>query len=279
MNNSMVDWRDSGKRLLAKNKEFSHLLDWLKDAPGLAIAFSGGADSTFLVAAALIAGVKSVLPVTVVSDFFTAGEKERVNRLGQYLGITPVFVPANILDEARVTRNTDRRCYFCKLFLFSRVMEEAKKHGIHTLLHGANLDDLKEFRPGMDAAQKLGFKTPLVEAGFSKEQIRACSKILGLETWNLPAQSCLATRIPQGDIITKEKLVKIERAETCLHGLGFGQVRVRCHGDLARIEADPVELHRFVEPDVRQEIIQTFKRAGFYSVCLDLAGYAPASGV
>nr|WP_320017431.1 ATP-dependent sacrificial sulfur transferase LarE [uncultured Desulfobacter sp.] len=255
---------------MAGNKEFSLLLNLLKDAPGLAIAFSGGADSAFLLAAALIAGVKSVLPVTVVTDFFTAGEKERVVRLGQYIGITPVFVPANILDEARVTRNTDRRCYFCKLFLFSRVMEVAKKHGIHTLLHGANLDDLKESRPGMDAARELGFKTPLVDAGFSKEQIRACSKILGLETWNLPAQSCLATRIPQGDIITKEKLVKVERAETCLHGLGFGQVRVRCHGDLARIEAAPAELHRFVDPDVRQEIVQTFKRAGFYSVCLDL---------
>lgn len=276
----MVNWRNSGKRLLAGNKNFFHLLDLLKDTPGLAIAFSGGADSAFLVAAALIAGVKSVLPVTVISDFFTAGEKERVIRLSQYLGITPIFVTANILDEARVTRNTDRRCYFCKLFLFSRVMEVAKKHGVRTLLHGANMDDLKEFRPGMDAARELGFKTPLVEAGFSKEQIRASSKILGLETWNLPAQSCLATRIPQGDIITKEKLVKIERAETCLHGLGFGQVRVRCHGgDIARIEAEPGDLNRFVEPDVRQEIVQTFKRAGFYSVCLDLDGYAPASGV
>jgi len=279
MNNSMVNLRDSGKRLLAGNKEFSLLLNLLKDAPGLAIAFSGGADSAFLLAAALIAGVKSVLPVTVVSDFFTAGEKERVVRLGQYMGINPVFVPANILDEARVTRNTDRRCYFCKLFLFSRVMEVAKKHGINTLLHGANLDDLKEFRPGMDAARELGFKTPLVDAGFSKKQIRACSKILGLETWNLPAQSCLATRIPQGDIITKEKLVKVERAESCLHGLGFGKVRVRCHGDLARIESGPNELHRFVEPDVRQEIVQTFKRAGFCSVCLDLEGYAPTTDV
>nr|WP_319577625.1 ATP-dependent sacrificial sulfur transferase LarE [uncultured Desulfobacter sp.] len=277
MNNSMVNLRASGKRLLAGNKEFSRLLNLLKDAPGLVIAFSGGADSAFLVAAALIAGVKSVLPVTVVSDFFTAGEKERVVRLGQYMGIAPVFVSANILDEARVTRNTDKRCYFCKLFLFSRVMEVAKKHGIHTLLHGANLDDLREFRPGMAAARELGFKTPLVEAGFSKEHIRACSKILGLETWNLPAQSCLATRIPQGDIITKEKLVKVERAETCLHGLGFGQVRVRCHGNLARIEAAPDDLHRFVEPGVRQEMVQTFKRAGFYYVCLDLDGYAPTT--
>lgn len=272
----MVTFWDSGKGLLAKNKEFSLLIDLLKESSGLAIAFSGGADSAFLLAAALIARVESVLPVTVVSDFFTDGEKERVIRLGQYLGTVPILVSANILDDARVTRNTDRRCYFCKLVLFSRVMEVAEKRGIHTLLHGANLDDLQEFRPGMDAARELGFKTPLVEAGFTKEKIRACSKILGLETWNLPAQSCLATRIPQGDIITKEKLVKVERAEACLHGLGFGRVRVRCHGDLARIEVGPDELNRFGEPDTRQEIVQTFKRVGFHSVCLDLEGYASA---
>ena len=234
---------------------------------------------TVLLAAALIAGVKSILPVTIVSDFFTAGEKERVIRLGQYLGIAPILVPVNILDDVRVTRNTDRRCYYCKLFLFSRVMEEAKKRGIRTLLHGVNLDDLQEFRPGIDAARELGFKTPLVEAGFSKEKIRACSKILGLETWDLPAQSCLATRIPQGDIITKEKLLKVEQAENCLHELDFAQARVRCHGDLARIEVGPDELHRFWEPDVRQEIVEAFKRAGFYFVCLDLEGYTPAASV
>ncbi|WP_020588389.1 ATP-dependent sacrificial sulfur transferase LarE [Desulfobacter curvatus] len=275
----MVNWRDAGKDLLAKNKEFSHLLDLLRDASGLAIAFSGGADSAFLLASALISGVKSVLPVTIVSDFLTAGEKERVIRLGHYLGISPIFVSANILEDTRVTQNTDRRCYFCKSFLFSKVVEVAKKHGVHTFLHGANLDDLQEFRPGMDAARELGFKAPLVEVGFTKDKIRACSKKLGLETWNLPAQSCLATRIPQGDIITKEKLKKVELAEACLHGLGFGQVRVRCHGALARIEAGPDELHRFGEPAVRQEILQTFKGVGFSSVCLDLDGYVPASGL
>lgn len=273
-----MSWIDAGKGLLAENREFSRLINLLKGDSGLAIAFSGGADSTFLLAAACIAGVKSVLPVTIVSDFFTAKEKERVIRLGEYLGTPPFFVSVNILDDTGVTRNTDRRCYFCKLFLFSRVMEIAKKHGIDTLLHGANLDDLQEFRPGMDAARELGFKTPLVEAGFSKKQIRACSKILGLETWNVPAQSCLATRIPQGDIITKEKLVKIERAEACLHGVGFSRIRVRYHGGVARIEADPDELHRFLAPDVRLGIVQAFKRVGFSSVCLDLDGYVPASG-
>ncbi|WP_320040993.1 ATP-dependent sacrificial sulfur transferase LarE [uncultured Desulfobacter sp.] len=275
----MVNWTDLGKGLADKNKEFSYLIDLLRDASGVAIAFSGGADSTFLLAAALIAGVKSVLPVAIISDFFTVAEKDRVIRLGQYLKITPIFVSSNILDETRVAQNTDRRCYFCKLSLFSKVMAVAKKRGIHTFLHGANVDDLKEVRPGMDAARELGFKAPLVEAGFSKAKIRAFSKILGLETWNLPAQSCLATRIPKGDIITKEKLVKVELAETCLHGLGFGQVRVRCHGTTARIEAEPCELQRLVEAKIRQEIVRTLKRAGFHFVSLDLEGYIPASGV
>jgi len=156
---------------------------------------------------------------------------------------------------------------------------EAKKRGVHTFLHGANLDDLQEFRPGMEAARELGFRTPLVAAGFTKEKIRACSKILGLETWDLPAQSCLATRIPHGDIITKEKLVRVERAEACLNGLGFGRVRVRCHGRLARIELCPDELNRLGKPELRQEVVQRIKGVGFHSVCIDPEGYTPASRV
>jgi len=275
----MGNWRDAGKALRAKNEKFSHLLDVLKDASGMAIAFSGGADSAFLLAAARIAGGGAILPITVVSDFFTAKEKERVVRLGMYLSVPPIFVPANILDDAKVTRNTDRRCYFCKLFLFSKVAAVARERGMHTLLHGANVDDLQEFRPGMAAARELGFRSPLVETGFSKEQIRACSKTLGLETWNLPAQSCLATRIPRGDIITKEKLKRIELAEACIDELGGGQVRVRCHGDLARIEADPNALQQLVNPNLRKDIVQGVKRAGFHFVSLDLEGYAPASKV
>lgn len=264
---------NSRKLQFTEDKNFGCLLDLLKKFSGLAIAFSGGADSAFLLAAALIAGVEPVLPVTIVSDFFTDGEKERVSRLGGYIGTTPTLVPVNILDDANITGNTARRCYFCKLFLFSRVMDVAQKHGIHTLLHGANLDDLKAFRPGMDAARELGFKAPLVEAGFTKEKIREYSKIMGLETWDLPAQSCLATRIPKGDLITKEKLVKIEQAEIRLKRLGFGQVRVRCHGDLARIEVGSDELNRFGKPDVRLKIVQALKHAGFHAVCLDLEGY------
>jgi len=275
----MGGWRDAGKVLRGKNEKFSRLLDLLNDPSGIAIAFSGGADSAYLLAAARIAGVSLIVPVTVVSDFFTVKEKERVVRLGQYLGISPVFVFANILDDAKVVSNTGRRCYFCKSFLFSKVAEVAKEHGVHTLFHGANVDDLQEFRPGMEAARELGFESPLIEVGFSKEQIRVCSKMLGLETWNLPAQSCLATRIPQGDVITKGKLKRVERAEACLHELGVGQVRVRCHGDLARIEVSSNELQCLVDLNLRQKVVQGVKRAGFHFVSLDLEGYATASKV
>ena len=279
MGNNMGDWKAAGQALQVRNEKFSRLLDRLKDFSGVAIAFSGGADSAFLLAVARIAGIKSIVPVTVVSDFFTDREKARVVRLGRYLSIRPILVPANILDDAKVTRNTDRRCYFCKRFLFSKVAVAAKEHGADILLHGANMDDLQEIRPGMEAARELGFRSPLVEAGFTKEQIRTCSKALGLETWDLPAQSCLATRIPQGDIITKEKLKRVELAEACLHGLGIGQVRVRCHGDLARIEAAPDALQDFVHPELRHKVVQGVKRAGFHFVSLDLEGYATASTV
>nr|WP_319393089.1 ATP-dependent sacrificial sulfur transferase LarE [uncultured Desulfobacter sp.] len=279
MGNNVGDWKAAGQALQVRNENFSRLFDRLKDFSGVAIAFSGGADSAFLLAAARIAGLKTIVPVTVVSDFFTDREKARVARLGRYLSIRPILVPVNILDDAKVARNTDRRCYFCKRFLFSKVAAVAKERGVGILLHGANMDDLQEIRPGMEAARELGFRSPLVEAGFTKEQIRTCSKALGLETWNLPAQSCLATRIPQGDIITKEKLKRVELAEACLHGLGIGQVRVRCHGDLARIEADPDALQDFVHPKLRQKVVQGVKRAGFHFVSLDLEGYGAASRV
>ena len=276
MGDDMGDWRGAGEVLRGKNEKFSRLLSLLNESSGIAIAFSGGADSAYLLAAARIAGVRSIVPVTVVSDFFTAEEKERVVRLGLYLGVSPVFVSANILDDANVVRNTDRRCYFCKSFLFSKIAAVAKERGVCTLLHGANVDDLQEFRPGMEAARELGFRSPLVEIGFTKAQIRECSKVLGLETWDLPAQSCLATRIPRGDIITKEKLKRVELAEACLHGVGIDQVRVRCHGDLARIEVSHNALSRLVDPNLRQKVVQEVKRAGFRFVSLDLEGYATA---
>lgn len=256
--------------------EFSRLVELLKGYPDLVLAFSGGADSTFLLAVAKVAGISPILPVTVVTDFFPSREKDRVDRLGAELGVAPVFVSVDILTADGVAGNDARRCYFCKKCLFSQVKAAAEAKGCKILVHGANLDDLKDYRPGMEAALELGFKAPLVEAGFTKQQIRDCSKLLGLSTWNLPSQSCLATRVPQGEPITREKLKRVELAEKFLFEKGFSQVRVRCHGGMARIETEPEAFSRFLDPGIRLRVQQAFHDAGFDFVCLDLNGYRPS---
>ena len=261
---------------LYKVRGFSRLVELLKGYPDLVLAFSGGVDSAFLLAVAKVAGISPILPVTVVTDFFPSREKERVGRLGAELGVAPVFISVDILNADGVAGNDARRCYFCKKYLFSQVKAMADVRVCKTLVHGANLDDLKDYRPGMEAALELGFKAPLVEAGFTKQQIRDCSKLLGLSTWDLPSQSCLATRVPQGESITREKLKRVELAENFLFEKGFGRVRVRCHGDLARIETEPEVFPRFLDPGIRLRVQQAFHDAGFDYVCLDLNGYRPS---
>lgn len=172
-----------------------------------------------------------------------------------------------------MTVNDARRCYFCKKKGFSLVKELADKRRIQTLVHGINLDDLGDFRPGIEAAKKLGFKAPLVDVGFSKQEIRDCSRQMGLATWNLPSQSCLATRIPSNEKITQKKLEQVETAEAFLHELGFAQVRVRCHGNLARIETEPGAISRLAEPGIRESVARELKRLGFDFVSIDLEGY------
>ncbi len=261
---------------LPETREFFTLVELLRGYPDLALAFSGGADSSFLLAVAKVAGIDSILPVSVVTDFLTCREKVRLRRLGNALNIEPVLVSVDILAIPGVAENCQRRCYYCKRCLFSEIRKVARKRGVQTLVHGANLDDLKEFRPGMQAARELGYLAPLVEAGFTKRKIRECSKIIGLETWNLPSQSCLATRIPEGEEITHKKLERVEAVENFLHDLDFVRVRVRCHGDLARIETGLDEFHRLLGKDVRSKVTKAFKGAGFKFVCLDLNGYVPA---
>ncbi len=254
-------------------KKFDCLTAELKGHKQLAIAFSGGADSTFLLAAAKAAGLEKVLAVTIVSRFFTKKEKERALRLAGQMDVEHLVLDLNILNCPEVVCNDDRRCYYCKLQGFSTIREEAKKHGVETLVHGINLDDLGDYRPGIEAAKELGFAAPLVTAGFSKQEIRECSRQLGLSTWDLPSQSCLATRIPTGEVITLEKLERIESAEVVLHDFGFTQVRVRCHGSLARIELLARDVSTAMVPAVREEISSALKIIGFTFVSLDLTGY------
>ena len=254
-------------------EKYEHLKTILKNADAAVLAFSGGVDSVFLMAAAAAAGMERLLAVTLVSGFFTQKERERASAIAKNLGVAHLCLELDILENSDVVKNGPRRCYHCKQAGFSLIKSVAAGRGIHTLMHGINLDDLGDYRPGIEAAKALGFIAPLVEAQFSKQEIRECSKGLGLPTWNLPSQSCLATRIPQGEAIKAEALDMVEQAEDVLCGMGFAQIRVRHHGAVARIEVPEKDMPRFNLPEVRSQVCDTLKRVGFSFVALDLGGY------
>ncbi len=241
------------------------------------MAFSGGVDSVFLLAAAADAGMDRILAITLVSGFFTRKERERAEAIAKDLGVEHLCLDLDILANPDVIRNDRRRCYYCKQAGFFRIKSAAADRGIEALLHGINLDDLGDFRPGIEAAKELGFTAPLVEAQFSKQEIRDCSRALDLPTWDLPSQSCLATRIPQGIAIKADALAMIERAEEVLQHLGFAQARVRHHGDVARIEVPEKDMARFGSPQVRGDVCEALKGLGFSFVALDLGGYVSGS--
>jgi uncharacterized protein len=245
----------------------------LRGMKKVALAFSGGVDSTFLLASAKLAGLEKILAVTVSSQFFTREEKELTRKLTDSLGVEHICLDIDILSHSDVVQNTSQRCYFCKRRVFSLVRETGVQNGIDTFLHGVNLDDLGDYRPGLTAAKELGFIAPLVDAGFSKKEIRACSKQMDLETWSLPSQSCLATRIPYDEIITQEKLGMVERGESFLRGLGLTSFRVRCHKNMARIEMGPGQFSCLLDEDKRLAISEGLKEIGFEYVSCDLDGY------
>jgi len=239
----------------------------------IALAFSGGVDSFFLLALAKQAGLEKILAITVSSQFFTREEKKLAQKLAASMGVAHVCLDLDILGQTQVVQNTPRRCYFCKTRIFSLVRDTAIQNGIHTFLHGANTDDLGDYRPGLGAAKDLDFIAPLVDAEFSKKEIRACSRQMGLGTWNLPSQSCLATRIPYDDLITREKLEMVDQGESFLRELGFKNFRVRCHGNVARIEMDTKDISSLMDEDKRQAISKGLKKIGFKYVSCDLDGY------
>jgi uncharacterized protein len=237
------------------------------------VAFSGGVDSTFLLAVAKRVNPKQLLAITVSSQFVPEREIALAKKIAADLSVPHVCLEVDILENEAVVRNTTQRCYHCKRQMFSRIKQTAEKRGIMSLLHGVNLDDLNEFRPGLKAAEELGFLSPLADEGFTKTDIRHESKQLGLETWDKPSQSCLATRIPHGDMIKREDLVLVDTAEAFLQALGFDRVRVRCHGTSARIEVDPGRIDRILKPAIRQEISKEFQTLGFVHTSIDLDGY------
>jgi pyridinium-3,5-biscarboxylic acid mononucleotide sulfurtransferase len=243
----------------------------------VAIAYSGGVDSTFLVWFAKTVVAKDVLALMVVSPLVCAEESAAARRTAQQLGFTVRELHLDVIADSDITSNTRTRCYSCKRLMLTHMTELARRLGYATLMDGTNAEDPHQYRPGLRALQEFGVISPLARAGLDKAAIRTLSRLCGLPTWNKPSQACLATRIPYGVMVTRELLRRIEEAEAYLTDLGCGQVRVRVHDRLARIELDPADFPLLLDPAVRRQTLQHFRELGFLHVALDLAGYRSGS--
>ena len=255
-----------------KEKKLSVLLE--KCMP-LAVAFSGGVDSTYLLHEAVKAGKEKVTALIMKTPSVPERELDEAVTFCKSRGISFFVLPANPFSAAGFRENGRDRCYICKHFLFSALLEKAKEEGIPFVADGTNADDRKEFRPGLRALKELDIRSPLAEAGLTKKEIRELSEKEGLPTWNKPSFSCLATRFPYGEELTVEKLRRTEAAENLLAELGFTQRRVRVHGNLARIEVLPAEIPLLLE---RRDMISAgLEELGFLYTTVDLKGFRSGS--
>jgi pyridinium-3,5-biscarboxylic acid mononucleotide sulfurtransferase len=257
----------------ALSRKHNRLIARLRCKPALGVAFSGGVDSTLLLAVARHVLKGRVTAFTARSPIHARGEIENAVETARTLGVPHILFDSTELDDPDFLANTSRRCYFCKKRLFSVMRAKAAEIDIRVLAHGANLDDLDDERPGFAAAEELDISAPLIEAGLTKADIRALAKRLGLENWNRPAMACLATRIPYGIGIELEIVKKIQMAEEELRRLGFEQYRVRHHGNLARIEITVRDMDRATRMENRGHIVDLIRSLGYDFVCLDLEGY------
>ncbi|HDN79113.1 MAG TPA: ATP-dependent sacrificial sulfur transferase LarE [Chloroflexi bacterium] len=258
-------------KLEAKVHKLKRILAGMK---GVLIAYSGGADSTFLLKMALDTLGERVVAVTEKAPIFPSSEIKAAQEIAHQLGVKHLLLEAEVLGDPYFSSNPPERCYICKRMLFSRLKELAEEYGFE-VADGSNYDDLGEYRPGLRALRELGVRSPLVEAGLTKEEIRFLSKEMGLPTWDKPAQACLATRFPYGEQLTPEKLERVEKAESFLHSLGFHQLRVRSHDVLARIEVSKGEMARLLE--LATLVIAKFEELGYTYITLDLEGYRSGS--
>jgi uncharacterized protein len=270
--------RVKGVTLPISEEKYRTLIDLLTGMESVVIGFSGGVDSTFLLCCSLEAlGRDKVLAATGVSETFPASQLEEARQIAENLGAEHHLFPTRELDVEEFRENPPERCYHCKNELYAHLKDLATDRGYRHVIDGSNRDDEGDHRPGLKALEELGIRSPLREAGFGKSEIRYYSKKMSLETWDKPSFACLSSRFPYGDPITPEKLIRVDRAEEFLRGLGFRQLRVRHHGHTARIEIEPEEIERLASLEFRTKVVEAFRSLGYRYVSLDLQGYRTGS--
>ncbi|MCD8197758.1 MAG: ATP-dependent sacrificial sulfur transferase LarE [Lachnospiraceae bacterium] len=257
--------------------KYQKLQSILLEAGSVAVAFSGGVDSTFLLSVAHGVLGERVLAVTAKSCLFPERELDEAGEFCAENGIRQVIFELEALDIKGFRQNPKNRCYVCKHKIFEKIREIAREEGLHVVAEGSNMDDMGDYRPGLAAVRELGIKSPLQDAELHKAEIRELSKELSLSTWNKQSFACLSSRFVYGETISEEKLSMVDKAEQMLLDMDFHQVRVRIHDRLARIEVAPDEFDRISVKDIRETLCRELKALGFSYVTLDLMGYRTGS--
>ena len=273
----MTSTRASSPTELPLAEKSERLNDILRGYESLIVAYSGGVDSAFLAAVAHNTLGDRTIAITAHSPSLAEDELTEAVELATAQGWNHRVIVTDEMNDPRYTVNDTQRCFFCKTELYTHLIEIARSEGWQEVANGTNADDLGDFRPGLDAARDFTVRSPLVEAGLTKAEIRTLSQEMNLPTWDKPAQACLASRIPYGTMVTVEALTQIAKAERGLREAGFRQLRVRHHGDVARIEVPLEDLKSLIDDETRQIIVKKIREAGYLYVTMDLAGFRSGS--